>query len=66
MGIVRSDGPDAGADRYDQLVFYLPDDAALAPAIEPLLRAGLTPLSFRRPGRCQKGATGPAGTPVRH
>ena len=33
----------APADRFDQIVFYLPDEAALTRAIAPLLEGGLTP-----------------------
>jgi hypothetical protein len=43
MEIVRSPGRGTGADRYDQLVFYLPDHAALTAAVEPLRHAGVTP-----------------------
>jgi len=49
MEIVRSDRPHADVDRFDQLVFYLPDDAALAPAIEPLLRTGYSPEAAPHP-----------------
>jgi hypothetical protein len=43
MEIVRSNQIEARADRFDQLVFYLTDGDALAQAIAPLLRAGMTP-----------------------
>ena len=49
LEIVRSTGPGAPADRFDQVVFYLPDDSALARAVEPLLRAGLTPVPAPHP-----------------
>jgi catechol 2,3-dioxygenase-like lactoylglutathione lyase family enzyme len=42
MEIVRSRQVDARADRFDQMVFYLTDGAALTQAIAPLLRAGIT------------------------
>jgi hypothetical protein len=35
MEIVRSQRSDARADRFEQIVFQLADDSALAPALEP-------------------------------
>ena len=49
MEIVRSDVDAPPADRFDQIVFYLADDSALARAIEPLLAAGVTPVSAPHP-----------------
>ena len=43
LEIVRSHQVQAAPDRFDQIVFYLPDDAALVRAIAPLLGAGLAP-----------------------
>jgi catechol 2,3-dioxygenase-like lactoylglutathione lyase family enzyme len=43
MEIVRSQGIKAGADRFDQLVFYLADGDALTRAVAPLLGAGIIP-----------------------
>jgi catechol 2,3-dioxygenase-like lactoylglutathione lyase family enzyme len=42
LEIVRSQGLEARADRFDQLVFYLTDHTALTQAIAPLLGAGMT------------------------
>ena len=42
MEIVRSHEAEARADRFDQIVFYLADAAALTQAIAPLLKAGIT------------------------
>jgi catechol 2,3-dioxygenase-like lactoylglutathione lyase family enzyme len=42
MEIVRSDQVEARADRFDQIVFYLSDEDALAQAIAPLVGAGVT------------------------
>jgi hypothetical protein len=42
MEIVRSHEAEARPDRFDQIVFYLTDGAALTQAIAPLLRAGTT------------------------
>jgi hypothetical protein len=42
MEIVRSEQAEARADRFDQIVFYLSDEDAVAQAIAPLLSAGVT------------------------
>jgi catechol 2,3-dioxygenase-like lactoylglutathione lyase family enzyme len=49
MEIVRSDDGAVPADRFDQIVFYLADDSSLARAVEPLLAAGITPVSAPHP-----------------
>jgi catechol 2,3-dioxygenase-like lactoylglutathione lyase family enzyme len=49
LEIVRSRGGAAPVDRFDQIVFYLADDAALARATEPLLRAGVRPVATPHP-----------------
>jgi catechol 2,3-dioxygenase-like lactoylglutathione lyase family enzyme/predicted pyridoxine 5'-phosphate oxidase superfamily flavin-nucleotide-binding protein len=49
LEIVRSDVDAAVAGPFDQIVFYLADDRALARAIEPLLAAGATPVSAPHP-----------------
>jgi len=49
MEIVRSQGIDPSPDRFDQLVFYLADDAGVEAAVGPLLEAGLTPVPAPHP-----------------
>jgi hypothetical protein len=49
MEIVRCECSDARADRFEQTVFHLADDSTLAPALEPLLRAGFTPVAAPHP-----------------
>jgi catechol 2,3-dioxygenase-like lactoylglutathione lyase family enzyme len=41
MEIVRSQEVETRADRFDQIVFYLTDDDALAQAVAPLVSAGV-------------------------
>jgi hypothetical protein len=43
LEIVRSDRVEAAVDPFDQIVFYLDDEAALTRAIEPLISAGFQP-----------------------
>ena len=56
MEIVRSLDTDSSPARFDQLVFYLGDDMALAAAVEPLLEAGLTPVRAPHPYWSANGA----------
>jgi hypothetical protein len=56
MEIVRTQDADPSANRFDQLVFYLSDDGALAAAVEPLLEAGFTPVPAPHPYWAANGA----------
>jgi catechol 2,3-dioxygenase-like lactoylglutathione lyase family enzyme len=49
MEVVRSRDSARAADRFDQIVFYLADEGAVARAIAPLLAAGLTPVDAVHP-----------------
>jgi catechol 2,3-dioxygenase-like lactoylglutathione lyase family enzyme len=57
LEVVRAAGPVRSPDRFDQLVFYLPDAAAVAAAVEPLLRSGREPDPAAHPYWLARGAT---------
>ena len=56
LEIVRSHETGRRADRFDQLVLYLPDSDAVRDATEPLRRRGLTPESAIHPYWAANGA----------
>lgn len=56
MEIVRSPEMDRSADKFDQLVLYLPDGDAVRAATAPLRQHGLTPESAIHPYWAANGA----------
>jgi catechol 2,3-dioxygenase-like lactoylglutathione lyase family enzyme len=56
MEVVRAAGAERSPDRFDQLVFYLPGAAAVAGAVEPMLRSGRDPDPAAHPYWLARGA----------
>jgi catechol 2,3-dioxygenase-like lactoylglutathione lyase family enzyme len=56
LEIVRAQHAARPADRFDQVVFYLDHAEAVRRAVEPLLRAGLTPVPDPHPYWRDRGA----------
>jgi hypothetical protein len=57
LEIVRSHGATQSVDEFDQLVLYLPEQAAVDDATEKLLARGVQPVSDQHPYWAENGGT---------